>query len=219
MRKMEKLHHIKTEQMIEGKGRKTNGKTTDVVCMGILVADVFTSPIDRIPEPGQLASADEIFLSGGGHAHNTSVALARLGAKVGVMGKIGNDPFGDFLVEDLKKEGVDTSRIAISHKYGTSKTMVILTSGEDRRFIYTAGANADFSIRDIDYEYLKQAKVLYIGGYGVLSKLDQDSLVEVLKFAKENDITTLLDVVIPHTESNWINKCKKALKFTDFFSA
>ena len=189
----------------------------DVICMGILVADIFTSPIDRIPKPGQLASADEIFLSGGGHAHNTPISLARLGTRVGIMGKVGNDPFGDFLIEDLKKEGVDTSRITISNKYGTSKTMVILTSGKDRRFIYTAGANADFGIEDIDYEYLKQAKVLYVGGYGVLPKLDEDSLVKVLKFAKENDIITLLDVVIPHTESNWINKCKKALKFTDFF--
>ncbi|GAI31463.1 unnamed protein product, partial [marine sediment metagenome] len=89
----------------------------DVVCMGILVVDIFTSPIDRIPEPGQLASADEIFLSGGGHAHNTSISLARLGTKVGIMGKIGNDPFGDFLIEDLKKEGADTSKIAISNKY------------------------------------------------------------------------------------------------------
>lgn len=189
----------------------------DVVCMGILVADILTSPIDRLPEPGQLASADEIFLSGGGHAHNTSISLTRLGAKVGVMGKVGSDPFGNFLMEDLKKEGVDTSKITVSDRSETSKTIVILTLYEDRRFIYTAGANADFGIEDIDYEYLKQAKILYVGGYGVLPKLDEDSLVEVLKFAKENDIVTLLDVVIPHTESNWINKCKKALRFTDFF--
>ena len=189
----------------------------DIVCMGILVADILTSPIDRIPKPGQLASADEIFLSGGGHAHNTPISLARLGAKVGIIGKVGNDHFGSFLIEGLKKEGVDTSKIAISNKYGTSKTMVILTSGEDRRFIHTTGANADFGTEDIDYEYLRQAKVLYIGGYGVLPKLDEDSLVKVLEFAQENDIITLLDVVIPHTEANWINKCKKVLGFTDFF--
>ncbi len=193
------------------------GKGIDVVCIGILVADILTSPIDRIPGPGQLASADEIFLSGGGHAHNTSVSLARLGAKVAVMGKVGDDPFGNFLIEDLKKERVDTSRISTSNKYGTSKTMVILTSGKDRRFIYTSGANGDFGPEDIDYDYLKQAKVLYIGGYGVLTKFDEYSLVQVLRFAKENDIVTLLDVVIPHSESNWINKCRKALKFTDFF--
>jgi len=193
------------------------GKRIDVVCMGILVVDIPTSPIDKIPEPGELIWADEIFLSGGGHAHNTPISLARLGVKVGVMGKVGNDPFGDFLIEDLKKEGVDTSKIIISNKLGTSKTMVILTPSEDRRFIHTVGANADFGIDDIDFDYLSQAKILYIGGYGVLPRLDEESLARVLKFAKEHGLITLLDVVIPHREVNWVNKCRKVLKFTDFF--
>ena len=193
------------------------GKEIDVVCVGILVADILITPIDRIPEPGQLASADKIFLSGGGHAHNTSVGLGRLGAKVGVVGKIGDDPFGRFLVQDLKKERVDTSQIKVSTEYETSKTIIILTHGKDRRFIYAAGANADFGAEDIDYEYVKQAKVLYVGGYGVLPRLDEDSLVRILRFAKENHITTVLDVVIPHTESHWIDECREALKYTDFF--
>lgn len=189
----------------------------DVACMGILVTDILTSPIDRIPEPGELIWADEIFLYGGGHAHNTPISLARLGVKVGVMGKVGNDPFGNFLIGDLKKEGVDTTRISVSNKSGTSKTIVILIPFEDRRFIHTVGANADFGMDDIDLDYLKQAKILYIGGYGVLPKLNDESLVRILKFAKKNGLITLLDVVIPHIEANWVDKCKEAFKFTDFF--
>jgi len=51
----------------------------DVVCMGILVADIPCSSIEKVPEPGELASTEKIFLFGGGHAHNTSISLARLG--------------------------------------------------------------------------------------------------------------------------------------------
>ena len=189
----------------------------DIVCMGILVVDILASPISKIPGSGELAEANEISLYGGGHAHNTSISLARLGEKVGVIGKVGNDPFGNFLIENLKKEGVDTSKISVSNKFGTSKTMVILTPSEDRRFIHSLGANADLSIDDIDFDYLKKAKILYVGGYGVIPRLDEESLVRILKFAKEQGLTILLDVVIPHTEFNWINKCKKVLEFTDFF--
>ena len=189
----------------------------EVVCLGILVVDILCSPIDKVPEPGELISTDEISLSGGGHAHNTAVSLARLGLKAGALGKVGHDHFGDFLKEDLRKEGVDISKIAVSHKLGTSKTMIILTHSEDRRFIHTLGANADFNIDDIDFDYLSQGKVLYVGGYGVLPELDEDSLTKLLKFAKLHGLITVLDVVIPHTEVRWINKCKRALEFTDFF--
>ncbi|UCG94009.1 MAG: carbohydrate kinase family protein [Candidatus Aerophobus sp.] len=189
----------------------------EVVCLGILVVDILCSPIDKVPEPGELISTDEISLSGGGHAHNAAVSLARLGLKVGALGKVGYDHFGDFLKEDLRKEGVDISKIAVSHKLGTSKTMIILTHSEDRRFIHTLGANADFNIDDIDFNYLSQGKVLYVGGYGVLPELEEDSLTKLLKFAKLHGLITVLDVVIPHTEVRWINKCKRALEFTDFF--
>ncbi len=189
----------------------------DVICAGILVADILASPIEKVPEPGQLVFTEEIFLFGGGHAHNTSVSLARLGVRVAAMGKVGRDTFGDFLKKDLEKEGVDISKITISDKFETSKTIIILTPSEDRRFIYTPGANADFSIDDIDFGYISQAKLLYLGGYGVLSKLDEDSLARLLKFAKKRGLVTVLDVVIPSGEINWINRCKKALEFTDFF--
>ncbi len=189
----------------------------DVVCVGILVADIFSSPIKKVPEPGELISTEKIFISGGGHAHNTSVSLARLGTRVGVMGKVGKDIFGDFLKENLEKEGVDISKISVSDRFETSKTIIILTPSEDRRYIHTPGANADFSIDDIDFDYVSQAKVLYVGGYGVLSKLSEDSLTRLFKFAKEQNLVTVLDVIIPHTEINWINKCQQVLKFTDFF--
>ena len=64
----------------------------DVVCVGILVADILCNPIERMPEPGELISTKEIFLFGGGHAHNTSISLARLGARVGAIGKVACPP-------------------------------------------------------------------------------------------------------------------------------
>jgi len=189
----------------------------DVVCVGILVADILTSTIDRIPQPGELIWSHEISLSGGGHAHNTSVSLARLGMKVGAVGKIGNDPFGKFLVEDLQREGVDTSRITVSNTSGTSKTMILLTPFEDRRFIHTIGANGDFGVDDVDFDYLQNVKILYVGGCGVLPKLDGEPLVKVLRFAKEHDLTTVLDVVISHLELDWKSKFERVLGLTDFF--
>jgi len=49
---------------------------------------------------------------------------------------------------------VDISKISVSDRFETSKTIIILTPSEDRRYIHTPGANADFSIDDIDFDYV-----------------------------------------------------------------
>ena len=51
----------------------------DVVCLGILVADIFASPIDSIPAAGELKLTERFLLSVGGCAANTAADLRRLG--------------------------------------------------------------------------------------------------------------------------------------------
>ena len=60
----------------------------DVVCLGILVADVIARPVDELPH-GAVSLMDEVSLHGGGCALNTATGLARLGLSVAVAGKVG----------------------------------------------------------------------------------------------------------------------------------
>src|SRR5205823_3225147 len=76
-------------------------RRVDVVCVGILVADVIARPVDELPVPGSLDLVGDIALHGGGCALNSSSALVKLGLAAGVVGKVGADPFGDFLLELL----------------------------------------------------------------------------------------------------------------------
>ena len=66
----------------------------DVICAGILVADLFCQPLDSLPRPGELKTTERFLMSAGGCAANTAAALRRLGASVGVLGKVGKDPLG-----------------------------------------------------------------------------------------------------------------------------
>ena len=68
-----------------------HGKTIDVMCLGIFVADALAKPITRIPDWRQLELVDQVELHTGGCANNTGIGLARLGFRVGCMGKVGND--------------------------------------------------------------------------------------------------------------------------------
>lgn len=169
----------------------------DVVCLGMLVADMFASPLKEMPAAGELRVVDEIYPDTGGCAANTGVSLVKLGLKVGVIGKVGDDPFGDFIIHDMSAKGLDASGIRRSAAAPTSKTMIIPVMGQDRRFIHTLGANADLGFEDIDLDLVARARVLYVGGYLVVPKLDQDSLVKLFRFAKEHGLQTVLDVIVP----------------------
>jgi len=184
--------------------------------LGILVADFFPSPLPRLPKPGELMVVDQIAHYTGGCAANTAVALAKLGIKAGVLGKVGRDPFGRIIIDDLAEKGVEVSQIRLSSRKGTSKTLIIPTVSEDRRYIHMIGANADFCIDDVGFDYLSEVKVVYVGGYLALSRLDQGALIAILKFAKERGITTVLDIVLARGK-NALAECKDALRYVDAF--
>ena len=159
-----------------------------VLCAGILVADLFVPPLAALPEAGQLVATEDFLMDSGGCAANTSTTLARLGVKTRVAGKVGDDSYGAFIMQDLERKGVETSGISTSHRYGTSKTVILPVIGEDRRFIHTFGANADFSAIDIDRESLAEASVFYVGGYMVLPDLSQDDLAALFQFARSHGV-------------------------------
>jgi sugar/nucleoside kinase (ribokinase family) len=168
-----------------------------VLCAGLLVADLFVPPLTHLPAAGELIATDGFLVDTGGCAANTATALARLGVRAGVAGVIGQDIFGDFVLRDLAGKGVDTRGIARSAKHGTSQTVILPVIGEDRRYVHTFGANADFMVDDIDLGALAEARALYVGGYLALPGLNPEALGALFQNVRADGQLTFLDVVTP----------------------
>ncbi len=109
---------------------------------------------------------DEVFVSGlslspGGSAANFAVMLSRLGTESGFVGKVGRDPCGTALIQDLKKEGVDTRGV----KYASSPTgtafIAILPDGQRAIFAFSGAAN-ELAEDDIDLPYLSTFSHLHL---------------------------------------------------------
>src|SRR5512140_1840656 len=97
-----------------------------IICLGILVADIVGRPLRAVPDPGKLVLVDEMSLHTGGCAINTATALRRLGLPVEVIGKIGKDFFGDFILKALKERGIGSKGLRYDEEVGTSATMVMV---------------------------------------------------------------------------------------------
>lgn len=168
-----------------------------VVCAGILVADLFVPLLERLPRAGELVATEDFLFQPGGCAANTAIVLAKLGVSVSVSGKVGNDSFGDAVVHELQANGVQTDALSRSSSYNTSKTVILPVVGEDRRYIHTIGANADFMVDDIDLTLAEQAQVFALGGYFVLPKLESRRLIELLAGLRKGGVHTVLDIIVP----------------------
>ncbi len=166
----------------------------DVVCLGILVADVIVRPADSLPARGTLGFVDAIDLRGGGCALNVSSALARDGLDAAVLGKVGVDPFGDFLLGLLVERGVDATGVVRDAEVSTSASVVLVDSGGERTFVHVRGANAALRADELgDAPFAGRA--LHIGGALVLDALDGEPTAALLAEARSRGVFTSLDTV------------------------
>jgi sugar/nucleoside kinase (ribokinase family) len=187
----------------------------DVVCLGILVADVIARRVDDLPVRGSLGLVDEISLHGGGCALNTGSVLARFGLPASVVGKVGADPFGDFILGVLDERGIERRGVLRDPEAPTSVTVVLVDSGGERTFLHLPGANGRLRLDELDEDVLFSGRALHLAGALVMPELDGEPAAAVLKRAKARGLTTSLDTVWDAT-GRW-ERLLPSLPFVDVF--
>jgi sugar/nucleoside kinase (ribokinase family) len=165
----------------------------DVTCVGAVVADVIVHPVDRWPERGRLQVVDGIELHSGGPAHTAAVALARLGVSTALVGRVGADPFGAFLIDALDRRGIE-SRVRQDGDAATSITVVAVGSGGERSFLHHPGANWRLVAGDVDDALLADSRFLHLGGYFLLPSLDGAAAAGLLQRGRSAGCRTTIDL-------------------------
>ncbi len=187
----------------------------DVLCAGLIVADHVCAPIAGLPPPGELAMTDRIDLTIGGCASNVAVDLSRLGLVACVAGRVGDDVLGRHVCNVLAAEGVSCDQVQFSRTARTATTMVINVRGQDRRFIHAAGANAEFTGREISADAIRCSRALYVGGFGLNAALSGDSVAALFRTARSAGVATVLDVVVADEDVG--RMLEPVLPLTDLF--
>jgi ribokinase len=162
----------------------------DIVVVGSLNLDVSVQAT-RIPRPGETVRAAGLSIGPGGKGLNQAIAASRLGARVHMVGQLGDDRFAEVPEAALRDAGVDASyvrRLPGRHT-GTALIVVDQTSGENAIAV-AAGANRALSPQHV------QDAVAAFRGSGVLMvqlELPLETVETALDLAKENALVTLLD--------------------------
>ncbi len=161
---------------------------TKIVAVGAAVQDVFLSHSDEFEpvsekgveeqfmqlELGAKADVNNITFSTGGGATNAAVTFARQGLQAVFMGTIGHDPAGQAVLDDLDREGVDTSRVSYNEKLNTGYSVLLLAPTGERTILTYRGASTryeakNFDLQDIDAEWLYVSSMA--GSFDALDKI------------------------------------------------
>ena len=169
--------------------------------------------ISAYPACGELTKILGTTLVVGGAVANTGIDIKRVDPSIPVkaVGKIGSDSEGDFITRVLGENGLDTSLL----KRGdmpTSFTDVMSIVGGQRTFFTYPGACADFGVDDVDFDKL-DVRMLHLGYFLLLDKVDSGDGLKILKRAKACGIKTSIDLVSENSDRYGI--VKECLEYTD----
>ena len=187
-------------------------KRRGIAIAGTIILDKVYG-ISKYPSEGQLTKIYNITESVGGCVPNVGIDIRKIDSDIPVyaFGKIGNDSEGKFITEALSRNGIDTSGISATDTK-TSFTDVMSIPGGQRTFFTYPGASAEFGYDDLDFDGTT-AKMLHLGYFLLLDKVDAGDGVLILKEAQRRGIETSIDLVSENSDR--YVKVLPALEYTD----
>ena len=177
------------------KGREYTGITV----AGTVIVDKINE-ISAYPACGQLTQIRSVHPSVGGCVPNVALDLKQLAPDLPVyaVGTVGKDEEGEFVRETLETGGVDTRGLITLEGEKTSFTEVMSIPGGQRTFFTYAGAGAQFGSEHIAWETLP--KVLHLGYFLLLERVDNGEGLKILQRAKEKGVETSIDMVSENSD-------------------
>jgi sugar/nucleoside kinase (ribokinase family) len=188
-------------------------RALDCLVAGEANADLLIDGIARLEfEKEKLATDMRLVL--GGSSSIFAFNLARLGAKVGFAGIVGDDFFGNFVTERLRWAGVDVRSLRRSPRAKTGLT-IWCNQGSRRAGITYSGSIALLRARDVTDACLRRARHLHVGAYFLQLNLQPGAAALFLR-AHKLGLTTSLDCNYDPAET-WDSGIHRVLGFTDIF--
>jgi sugar/nucleoside kinase (ribokinase family) len=189
-------------------------KGSGIAVLGSVLVDKI-NVLEKYPSMGQLAKISEIEVALGGLVPNVAIDLKRIDPTLPVTagGRVGADSDGELVRSTLRQEGVDISALVTDSTCPTSFTQVMSVKGGQRTFFTFAGASARYGIEDIDFDALN-AKILHLGYFLLLDRVDSGDGVLILKEAKKRGIITSIDLVSENSDR--YKNVTNCLPFVDY---
>jgi sugar/nucleoside kinase (ribokinase family) len=190
-------------------------KEYDIITFGDMCVDLIMTGEDVVPQFGQVEKlVGDYELEMGGSCNIFACQAAKLGLKVGILGRVGDDDFGRLILRRLNECGVDTQHVIVDSVIKTG-IGVALCQGGDRAILTYLGSLSEVYPRDIREDFLSSARHLHHGSFFLHTNL-RPAIPKVFQRACELGLTTSLDTNWDPDET-WNSTLQEALLHTHVF--
>ena len=185
----------------------------DYSSIGFITFDCLGWPVTDIPKGGGTFFIDDFALAVSGAAGTAAIAAAKMGLSCAAVGGVGTDLMGDWVVQRLQHFGVDTSALKQMPGSRTSSSIVCTRPDGSRPALHMKGATGDFYVGDDLMPQVIDARVVHLGGVGLMTKMDQGRNAELARRAQLGGAIVTVDIfagsrddlpavasVLPHTD-------------------
>jgi sugar/nucleoside kinase (ribokinase family) len=169
-----------------------NQKQYDVITFGDLCVDLIVSGGDIVPRFGQVEQIVARYdLEMGGSCSIFACQAAKLGLRVGILGRVGDDDFGQLILRRLEESGVDTQHVVIDPDLKTGLG-IALCQDDDRAILTYMGSIDVLRPTDVTEAFLSSARHLHYGSFFLHTGL-RPQAEEIVEQARALGLTVSLD--------------------------
>jgi sugar/nucleoside kinase (ribokinase family) len=187
----------------------------DLITFGDMCVDLIVSGDDVVPRFGQVEQlVGDYSLEMGGSCCIFACQAARLGMRVGILGRVGDDDFGWLILRRLNGYGVDTRHVIVDPALKTGLG-IALCQREDRAILTYLGSIAAIEPDDVTDEFLSAARHLHHGSFFLHARL-RPAMPAIFRRARALGLTTSLDTNWDPDE-RWNSTLRELLPLTDVF--
>lgn len=163
----------------------------DIVTLGELIVDMFPAELGR--KHSEVSAFKPV---PGGAPANVAVAAKRLGAQAAFIGKVGDDPFGHWLVEVMQKEGVDTSAMRVDPHARTTLNIMAQPDANHYDCLFYRNPGSDMMLRadELDAELLRGARAFHFGSLSLTDEPSRSAALAAARLAREGGGLVSFDV-------------------------
>ncbi len=142
----------------------------------------------HFPAPGETIQGEELAILPGGKGANQAVAAARLGGKVRLLGRVGNDSFGSTLLASLEQNHVDASLVIRDEATATGSAVIVVDANGQNSIVVSPGANGKVRTADIPPAALGDARLLILQ-----FEIPVETVLHSARLARQHGLCVLLD--------------------------